>query len=88
MIAPERFLAHRVSGDVRLRRVRARRDLLRALGDFAPQARPQRLLERHCYNCGNRFNDFGRHALLPQGHPLTSKSKTKSHRPDRVRRKH
>jgi hypothetical protein len=87
LIAPDRFLAHRVSRDVCLRRVRARHDLLRALADLGPQMRLQLLSERHCYTRQNRFDGFVGHALSPQNHYLTNKNKTKPHRPDRVRRK-
>jgi len=49
--------------------------------------RPHCLPERHRRNGQSRFDSFIRHALSLQDCPLTSKTKSKSHRSDRVRRK-
>jgi hypothetical protein len=87
LIAPERSLLLRVFSNVRLKRAQARHDLVRAPADFTPQERPRRLAERHCYNCENLSDGFGCYARLRSERPLNNKSKTKTHRPDRVRRK-
>jgi len=87
LIAPERSLALRVSSNVHLRCAQTYRDLVRSLADFALQVHARRFSQRHCYNCENRLDSFGCHALLLRDRPLTNKSKTKTHRPDRVRRK-
>ena len=87
MIAPERFVAQRVPGNVSLRCAQTCHNLVRSLANFATQVRSQSFSERHCYNCQNRFDGFLCQALLLQDRPLTNKIKTKPHRPDRVRRK-
>jgi hypothetical protein len=87
LIAPERFLAQRVSSNLCLRCVRACHALVRSLADLGPRMRPHCLPERHRRNGQSRFDSFIRHALSLQDCPLTSKTKSKSHRSDRVRRK-
>jgi hypothetical protein len=52
-----------------------------------PDLRSQSFSERHCYHRQNRFYGFLCQALLLRDCPLTNKSKTKPHRPDRVRRR-
>ena len=87
MIAPERLLAQRVSGNLCLRCVRACHALVRPLADLGPRMRPHCFPERYSRNCQTQLDSFIRHSLLQQDCPLTSKTKFKTHRPDRVRRK-
>ena len=87
MIAPERFFAQRVSSNVCLRCIQTCPDLVRSLDAFAPRMRPHCLSERLYKDCQKRFNGLPGHILIAQHRPLNSKTKSNSHRPDRVPRK-
>jgi hypothetical protein len=87
LIAPERFMAQRVSGNVSLGCAQTCHNLVCSLANFTTQVRSQSFSERHCYHCQDRFAGFLCHVLLLQDCHRTNKSKTKPHRPDRVRRK-
>ena len=87
MIAPERLLAQRVSGNLSLRRVQARHAFVRSRADFVHRMKPLCLSERLRLTSQERFNGFHLYVLVEQHRRLNTKSKSKTHRPNRIRRK-
>ena len=87
MIAPERSMMRPVSINVCLLCVQTYHAPVRSLADFAPQTPSHGLPERRCPSNQKRFEAFPCYTLILQHRAHTSKTKSKPHRSDRVRRK-
>jgi hypothetical protein len=87
LIAPEGFLACRVSDDVCVRCVHPRHAHVRSPADFAPRMRALCLSDRHHRKDQKRSHGLPSHVLIPEHSAPTSKTKSKPHRRDRVCRK-